>query len=387
MTSHEPESTQVDRAVAERLAALRTRIDAIDSRLIALLGERQKEVAEVVALKREHRLPVYHPAREEDLISERRAKAAAAGVDPQFVEDIYRAVLRQSRISQTAQIAKRATKPGATVLLVGGRGLMGQYFQQWFTGAGYQVRVLDRDDWHRAAALCAGTDLALVGVPIELTEGVIARLAPYLDRTCVLADITSTKKGPVDAMCAAHPGPVVGLHPLFGPSTSSMDKQLVIVAQGREFPACQWVVDQFAAWGCVIVPADPTEHDESMAVIQALRHFATFAFGQFLYKKRIDIHSTLEYSSPIYRLELGMVGRLFAQDATLYAQIILSIPERRALLREFVRSLQDNMRMLETGDEAVFCAEFAKIAAWFGSFSDQALRESTYLIEKLIERF
>ncbi|HAK95193.1 MAG TPA: bifunctional chorismate mutase/prephenate dehydrogenase [Planctomycetes bacterium] len=387
MQSRSPEESQVDRAVAERLAALRAKIDSVDGRLIALLGERQAAVAEVVALKREHNLPVYHPAREEDLISERRARAAAANVDPQFVEDIYRAVLRQSRIAQTAQIATRAVRPGATVLLVGGRGVMGRYFERWFAAAGYNVRLLDRDDWPHADALCAGADLALVGVPIELTEEVIAQLAPHLDPACILADITSTKKGPVRAMCAAHSGPVLGLHPLFGPATSSMDKQLVVVAPGRDLPACQWVIDQFAAWGCVVVPADPAAHDESMAVIQALRHFATFAFGQFLYRKRIDIHGTLEYSSPIYRLELGMVGRLFAQDATLYASIILSIPERRALLKEFVKSLQDDLPMLEKGDEAAFCAEFGKIADWFGSFGDQALRESTYLIEKLIERF
>ncbi|HNS00584.1 MAG TPA: bifunctional chorismate mutase/prephenate dehydrogenase [Planctomycetota bacterium] len=387
MQNQSPEESQVDRAVAQRLAVLRRKIDSVDGRLIDLLGERQAAVAEVVALKREHNLPVYHPAREENLISERRARAAAANVDPQFVEDIYRAVLRQSRIAQTAQIAKRAVRPGATVLLVGGRGAMGRYLERWFAGAGYNVRLLDREDWPEAGALCAGVDLALVGVPIAFTEQVVARLAPFLGPDCVLADITSVKQGPVQAMRAAHPGPVLGLHPLFGPATTSMDKQLVVVVQGRDLPACQWVIDQFAAWGCVIVPADPVAHDESMAVIQALRHFATFAFGQFLYRKRIDLHGTLEYSSPIYRLELGMVGRLFAQNAALYASIILSIPERRGLLKEFVRSLQDNLPMLEKGDEAAFCEEFAKIADWFGSFGDQALRESTYLIEKLIERF
>jgi chorismate mutase/prephenate dehydrogenase len=43
--------------------------------------------------------------------------------------------------------------------------------------------------------------------------------------------------------------------------------------------------------------------------------------------------------------------------------------------------------MVEKGDKEAFLAEFNKIAEWFGTFSEQAMRESTYLIDKLIERF
>ena len=249
------------------------------------------------------------------------------------------------------------------------------------------MRSIEPADWPRVDALCAGADLALVSVPIERTEAVIARLAPHLPPQCVLADVTSIKASPLAAMLAAHPGPVVGLHPVFGPATASMDKQLVVMTPGRGGEACRWVLDQFASWGCVVVPADPAQHDESMAIIQALRHFTTFAFGQFLCSQRVDLHRTLDHSSPIYRLELGMVGRLFAQEPSLYAQIIFSLPERRNLLKQYIRSMNANLAMLEHGDTEAFCAEFRRIAAWFGSFSDQALRESSYLIEKLIERF
>jgi len=43
--------------------------------------------------------------------------------------------------------------------------------------------------------------------------------------------------------------------------------------------------------------------------------------------------------------------------------------------------------MLEKGHKLSFHSEFEKIAEWFGPFSDQALRESNYLIDKMIERF
>jgi chorismate mutase/prephenate dehydrogenase len=211
---------------------------------------------------------------------------------------------------------------------------MGRYFRQSFSDAGYTVRILERNDWNRVDRLSDGVNLAIVGVPIENTAEVIEQLGPHLPPDCILADITSVKTPPVQAMLNAHPGPVVGMHPLFGPSTSSMDKQIIVVTPGRDYESCRWFIDQLAAWGGIIVKASPEEHDDIMGVVQTLRHFATFTFGQFLARKRIDLHRTLEFSSPIYRLELGMVGRLFAQDPALYSEIILASPERRKLLKD-----------------------------------------------------
>lgn len=264
---------------------------------------------------------------------------------------------------------------------------MGQYFHNWFADAGYNIRILDRHDWPNADKLCEGIELAIISVPIEVTNAVADRLGPYLPADCVLADITSIKESPLNAMLDSHEGPVVGLHPLFGPTTSTMDKQIVVVTPGRNLPACKWLIDQFSVWGSIILQVSAKEHDEVMSIVQTLRHFATFAFGQFLRRRHVDLSRTLEFSSPIYRLELGMVGRLFAQDPSLYSEIIFASPERLTLLKDFLTSLTENLAMIEKGDKDVFSAEFRKIADWFGPFSEQAMRESTYLIDKLIERF
>jgi chorismate mutase/prephenate dehydrogenase len=36
------------------------------------------------------------------------------------------------------------------------------------------------------------------------------------------------KNGPLQAMLAAHQGPVLGLHPMFGPDSGSLAKQVVV---------------------------------------------------------------------------------------------------------------------------------------------------------------
>ncbi len=382
-----PTGSRVSDDVEQELEILRRQLDNIDREIVSLLGKRQAEVERVVSLKKAYNLPVYHPAREEDLLSQRRIQGAEAELDPDYIEDIYRRILRQSRVEQTARLAQKGVRAGATVLLVGGLGSMGQYFHNWFADAGYNIRILDRHDWPNADKLCEGIELAIISVPIEVTNAVADRLGPYLPADCVLADITSIKESPLNAMLDSHEGPVVGLHPLFGPTTSTMDKQIVVVTPGRNLPACKWLIDQFSVWGSIILQVSAKEHDEVMSIVQTLRHFATFAFGQFLRRRHVDLSRTLEFSSPIYRLELGMVGRLFAQDPSLYSEIIFASPERLTLLKDFLTSLTENLAMIEKGDKDVFSAEFRKIADWFGPFSEQAMRESTYLIDKLIERF
>ena len=371
----------------EDLESLRAEIDGIDDELGRLVARRQTVVNRVAEIKKKHHLPVYHPAREEDLISSRRAKGAAAGMNPDFIEELYRVILRQSRFEQSRRLSSKAVFPGGVILIVGGKGAMGRYFERRFVETGYEVRILDKSDWPDAAALCDGIHAALVSVPIDRTPAIIKDLVPYLPREALLADITSIKETPVSAMLAAHEGPVVGLHPMFGPSTSTLDKQIVVAVPGRAEEKCQWLLDQFTAWGSVVVSAGAKEHDEIMDLVQGLRHFASFAFGRFLWKKQIDLERTLDFTSPIYRLELGMVGRLFAQEPSLYSEIIFASQKRRDILRQYIQSLQENLDMLETGDREQFLAEFSKIARWFGNFSEQAMRESTYIIDKLIERF
>ncbi len=370
-----------------RIRVLRNTIDDIDKQILSLIAQRQREVYEVAALKKKYNTPVYHPAREEDLISKLRHDATSVGVDPDFIEEIYRVMIRNSRIRQTNEIKQLGVRPGARVLIVGGAGQMGQFFANMFSDSGYSVYILTENNWDETKELCREIDLVLIAVPIHVTLETIERIAPYLPPNAVFADITSIKTEPVNAMLAHFDGPVLGLHPLFGPSCATLDKQIIAVTPGRDNAACQWVIEQLTLWGSIVVSTSPQEHDEIMDIVQALRHFATFCFGLFLSERQIDLEKTLEFSSPIYRLELGMVGRLFAQDSRLYSEIIFATPLRREILKDYVATLNEQISLVEKNDKTLFMERFAKVADWFGPFSDQAMRESDFIINKLIQRF
>jgi len=89
----------------------------------------------------------------------------------------------------------------------------------------------------------------------------------------------------------------------------------------------------------------------------------------------------LKLSSPIYRLELAMVGRLFGQDPNLYADIILSSQENIEMIGRFQDSLEQAVGLLKQGDKLGFVSQFNQVSDWFGDYSQQFMQESQHLLK------
>src|SRR5690625_7641698 len=95
----------------------------------------------------------------------------------------------------------------------------------------------------------------------------------------------------------------------------------------------------------------------------------------------------LEYSSSIYRAELMMTGRIFAQDAELYADIVFANKERRDLLMKFYEHQGGLMEMVKNDDKKGFIKEFEAVTDFIESFASHAMVVGDYLINLLADRF
>jgi prephenate dehydrogenase len=269
------------------------------------------------------------------------------------------------------------------VTIVGGSGKMGRFFAQELAAVGHRVSILDRDDWQDAPILLGNADLVLISVPIEHTLNAIAKASSYLSPSTILADLTSVKSSVVPAMLEHHVGPVVSLHPMFGPTVGSFLAQNIIVCPGRQPEAYQWFLDFLKSRGGKLVFCTPQEHDRMMTTVQAIRHFVIFSLGVYLAEEGIDIERSLDCTSSLYRLQLDMVGRLFAQDAPLSMDLMLSSLERRQAIgrlagvysRMALLAMQRNLAVLEE--------EFETARRYFQSMRDRTLEESDFAIESL----
>ncbi|QFI36490.1 bifunctional chorismate mutase/prephenate dehydrogenase [Moritella marina ATCC 15381] len=365
--------------ILDPLGKLRDKIDDVDQQLVDLLAQRIALVAEVGEIKSEHGLPIYVPERETAMLEKRREEAESKGVPGDLIEDVLRRVMRESYASEKDSGFKTVKPELGRVVVIGGAGKLGMLFVRMFRLSGYQVDILEQGDWDKADALFANAGLVVVSVPINLTETIIAKLG-RLPKDCVLADITSIKNKPLQAMLTAHEGPVVGLHPMFGPDVGNLAKQVIVCCDGRGKAQYQWLLEQMQIWGARIYDVDAKQHDEAMTLIQALRHFTTFVYGAHLAEENPDIQQLLDLSSPIYRLELAMVGRLFAQDPTLYADIILASDNNIAMIRRYAERFMQAADMLERKDKAGFINSFETVSDWFGDYSTQFLQESRNLL-------
>lgn len=88
------------------LDALRTAIDEIDLRLLALLAERMHVVLAIGEYKREHGLPIYDPERERSKL-ERLARAAPRPLDGDTVRRVFERLIDESRRLEQHHIEPR----------------------------------------------------------------------------------------------------------------------------------------------------------------------------------------------------------------------------------------------------------------------------------------
>src|SRR5699024_8465459 len=325
--------------------------------------------------------------REDDKTDKFRTMAKERGLNPEWAEDFLRMIMASSRASQSSNEFPRATKKPKDILIVGARGGMGRLYARIIEQSGHHVHKIDKHNWHDLEEVAPQLDMAIVSVPISTTTDVINRLAPKLKKETILADFTSNKSKPIEVMTEAHNGPVLGLHPMHGPGVNNLSKQLMVACAVQKPEVSQWFLEQSRLWGMRVLEADAQKHDHVMHLVQGLRHFVALMHGSFMKTYDLDPRDILDYSSPIYRGELMMTGRIFSQSAELYADIVFSNEKRRELLLNFIDHNEHLAEMVEQDDKDAFIKEFESVTDFFGSFANQALDESGYLIDRLTDRF
>lgn len=330
-----------------------------------------------------------------NLLAEQKSRSQTLSLEQQLSEVVP--ILAQTSVPQslwqnlvngcTAAMAKPALPLTQSklrrVTIVGGRGLMGSFFTQWFSKYRHQVNILEHNDWHKADKLLEGVDLVLICVPLDKMPEVIAKVVQYIDETTALADVASIKTSVMETMLEYHRGPVMGLHPMFGSGINSFMTQNVAICPGREVKAFDWLLNLIEHDGGKIASYTAEEHDRLMTIIQAIRHFVTFSLGVFLTEEEIDLGRSLEIASPPFRMEISMLNRLFSSSTPLYIDIMLASPERGQAIAKLTNTYSQLAQLVVQGDRNSLLAKFESVR---NVLIDQKMcnpQESSHLIDSL----
>jgi prephenate dehydrogenase len=285
-------------------------------------------------------------------------------------------------MKQLNNLEKNTQKTIKKIAIIGGQGQMGQLFYRYLSKyPELLIKLIDRENFDEINN-CLSYDFILISVPIDLTENLIREKLPKFDEKTILCDITSVKSIPLQAMLDTHQGPVIGLHPMFGPTIESTENQVIVHCPGRHLKAYQWFLDYLVLCGFKLETISAQTHDQLMNFVQGIEHFSSFCLGSFLKKQNINLEQLLNLASPVYQMELNIVGRLFYQSPELYADIIMADKNRLEMIESYIDHVKDNLNLLKNNDRAQFIDKFKSINQWMGKFSEKAYNQTDKTLKK-----
>jgi len=248
---------------------------------------------------------------------------------------------------------------------------MGRWCAQFLLQEGNEVIVTGRDqrkllDAKQQLAVDTATnveavkraDTVLISVPIDNFEAVVKQLAPYIRPNHIIIDITSIKAFPVETMHKhIKTGLVLGVHPMFGPSTPDIAGQNFVLTPttDEEQALAQKVKDYLEMRGARITLMTPQEHDEMMTVVLGLPHFIAIVTAD-TFSSLENLKLTRVVSGTTYKLLLKLVESVISEDPELYASLQMSLPNMTEIEALFQKRLKTWAKLVKNKERQ----EFAK---------------------------
>jgi prephenate dehydrogenase len=211
-------------------------------------------------------------------------------------------------------IAKFLKRRGCGILLVDTYEKTNEIAQR----LGMNGVVFSASDWSPllAADGYLACDVAVVAVPIDITDNVIRQVGPKLRASSLLMDVTSLKTKPMQTMeeYVGRGVGVIGTHPMFSPRFESLIGQTCIVVPSKIRPPgvwLEWWQKALEEEEGISVISTPQEHDRMMMLVQVLVHYSLMVFGATVANSNIDVARSYIFKSPLYEVMMGLVARIY----------------------------------------------------------------------------
>ncbi len=284
-------------------------------------------------------------------------------------------------------------KSSPVVGIVGSRGAFGRWLTRFFREQ-MALEVLGRDPAGDLALseseLIERCDVLVFSAPIRQTPALIERYVEIANgRECdqLWLDVTSIKREPVAAMLTSQ-AEVVGLHPMCAPPQSpTLRGRVMVVCEARLNDWRGFVERLLSSLEAQCVRAGPEQHDQRMALVQAMVHAVHLAQAAVLRDCAPAIsgpEDVMPFRSVSFELDMTVATRVLSGNPAIYEDIQFGNPAVLPVLDKLLASLTTLRDCVQASDEP---ARERFRTAFFDSgrafFGEPALREGNHGFERL----
>ena len=377
----------------DRLDALRKALDDVDRNLLQAVSKRRELVEEIALAKRSRPggHPLFDRVRERQVYQRTQQIANELNLDHKLAQDLMEILVEDShRVQESVSIEAAKESQPLIFGFIGGEGQMAKRIGRDLTQRGHNVLSYDLKSTQDLSEFVASVNVVVIAVPMASSTQMAKKIAPMVAKDALLCDINSLKQEICTVMAERCQGEVMGLHPMFGPTVHTLRRQKIVYCSITGGPLSERLLSEFAQMGVELIDSDPSRHDQMMALVQVLVHYSTLVMGDALRQAGMLMGSTAEdslvYTSPIYRLELSFIARLFTQDPALYAEIEMTNPYGRAVRDAFAKSMAAYANVIDSNDRVAFNALFQQAAEYFSDMSQTAMTLSDHIIDTMVRR-
>jgi prephenate dehydrogenase len=267
--------------------------------------------------------------------------------------------------------------------IIGGEGRTGGQFARLFTDRGFCVSVTGNATADRNAALLRECDIVIFAVPLAASVEVIRREIAHATRADQLILDVSSLKGPQVAEMIRAPGEVIGMHPLFAPTTDPRGQTVILCPARAGDGTLASLESLLQSMDLRTFRKTAEEHDRLMTFVQALPHLKSLLMAETLREMGADMEEVAALCTPAYEIELNVIGRFLDDDPALYGPIILANPQTIGMLRVLRSRLDSYLDMAERGDQSAFADTYTSLRTYFAPVTVHARARSEACIRAL----
>ncbi len=277
------------------------------------------------------------------------------------------------------RLAKFYELPFSTIGIIGGNGVMGTWFQEFFARHGLEVIISDLVDSEQCRQtsipeLVKKSDVVLLSVPISAMATVISEIAPHVTPGQLVVENSSIKSAALPLLESGLPADieVLGIHTMFSKNIERLSEQNIIITRTASSGDTSLAFENlFYKFGARLSYISAEEHDTATSVLQALLHISMIAIAEVMRESVPELKQLEPFSTPNSRAIVQTIQRVLGQSDDLLSDLQLLNTEYPLVRRRFLESVFSLIQSLNHQELQYFHESITKSRSFFIGNADK----------------